>query len=124
MPHKDPEVNRRYKRDWYRRSRYYKGNPHRASPGGAKYTSYLIKKGKMAGYRILVLGDRVRGGWAYEHRFVWEQEVGPIPGGWEVHHSDGVRDHNRRENLECWPSREHKRWHGKARNGLNRAVGR
>jgi hypothetical protein len=40
-------------------------------------------------------GDRV-----YEHRWVWEQEHGPIPDGAIIHHLNDDKTDNRLENLK------------------------
>jgi len=42
-----------------------------------------------------------------QHRVIWEQELGPIPPGWHIHHKDGNRANNAIENLECVPPRTH-----------------
>ncbi len=34
-----------------------------------------------------------------EHRWIWEQEHGPIPEGGLIHHKNGVKDDNRPGNL-------------------------
>ncbi len=50
-----------------------------------------------------------------EHRFVWEQEVGPIPSGMSIHHRNGNSLDNRLENLQMMPLGEHIRSHKKGR---------
>lgn len=47
-----------------------------------------------------------------EHDIVWEEHNGPIPEGYEVHHRDENKRHNKIENLELLTSLEHKRIHG------------
>ncbi len=64
-----------------------------------------------------------------EHRLVWSKANGPIPKGFQIHHKDGVRDHNDLENLELIVARAHNSMHQKGRdlgylhNG-NRLVGK
>lgn len=58
------------------------------------------------------MGIRVRPGigsnaYQLEHRYVWEQEHGPLPQGWVVHHLNGVKLDNRLENLAGMPRHEH-----------------
>lgn len=45
------------------------------------------------------------------HRYVWENEVGIIPNGWDIHHKNGDKADNRLNNLECLPKSEHTRQH-------------
>ena len=52
--------------------------------------------------RIRINGTRV-----YYHRFVYEQEFGPIPTGHVVHHRNDDRFDNRPENLELLTMAEH-----------------
>ena len=47
------------------------------------------------------------------HRYVWEQEVGPIPDGFDVHHIDGDKSNNSIDNLSLMTSRAHRILHGK-----------
>ena len=46
-----------------------------------------------------------------EHRFIWEQNYGPIPKGYEIHHINGDGKDNRIENLMCLTHSEHLRLH-------------
>lgn len=43
------------------------------------------------------------------HRFVWEQEMGPIPDGWQVHHHCHTRTCTRLDHLEAMPAEENAR---------------
>jgi hypothetical protein len=43
------------------------------------------------------------------HRYVWENERGKIPIGFDIHHINGKKDDNRIENLECLSKSEHTR---------------
>jgi hypothetical protein len=43
------------------------------------------------------------------HRYVWENEKGKIPPGWDIHHINENKADNRIENLECLPKSEHTR---------------
>lgn len=47
------------------------------------------------------------GRWALEHRFVLHEAGIEIPDGHHVHHRNGVKDDNRRENLEVIAAAEH-----------------
>ena len=42
-----------------------------------------------------------------EHRFIWEQAYGKLPKGYVIHHFNGVKDDNRRENLVALPRNAH-----------------
>lgn len=46
-----------------------------------------------------------------EHRHVWEQEHGPIPEGYVVHHRNNDGRDNRLENLELMTHQEHSQHH-------------
>lgn len=60
--------------------------------------------------RTLTTGEgyikvRTAAGWVLEHRLIMEIELGrPLLDCETVHHINGVRDDNRRENLELWSS--------------------
>jgi predicted DNA-binding protein YlxM (UPF0122 family) len=56
------------------------------------------------GYYELTTGDRM-----LMHRYVWENEKGKIPPGWDIHHINENKADNRIENLECLPKSEHTR---------------
>jgi hypothetical protein len=49
-------------------------------------------------------------GYVFEHRIVWEQQHGPLPDGWHIHHVNGTKDDNRSENLVGMPARDHMRY--------------
>lgn len=55
------------------------------------------------GYMRIQTGN----GFNYEHRYVWEQNRGPIPNGYVVHHINGDRTDNRIDNLELLKKRRH-----------------
>lgn len=63
------------------------------------HKGYLRTKGNMRGYC---------------HRIIWEQDIGPIPEGYDVHHKDGNKLNNLLENLQCLPKSEHMRIHAEA----------
>lgn len=46
------------------------------------------------------------------HRFVWEENFGPIPEGYEIHHIDNNTRNNDINNLLCVTRSEHTRLHG------------
>jgi len=55
-----------------------------------------------------------------EHRFVWQETEGcALPPDWDVHHLDGVRDHNWRENLLALTKSNHQILENAIRNGGN-----
>lgn len=56
------------------------------------------------GYYSLTTNDRM-----LMHRYVWENEKGKIPPGWDIHHINENRADNGIENLECLPKAEHTR---------------
>jgi hypothetical protein len=47
----------------------------------------------------------------YCHRLIWEEDVGPIPEGFDVHHKDGNKLNNLLNNLECISKSDHMRLH-------------
>ena len=47
----------------------------------------------------------------YCHRLIWEQDIGPIPEGYDIHHKDGNKLNNLLENLECLSKADHMRLH-------------
>jgi uncharacterized CHY-type Zn-finger protein len=49
----------------------------------------------------------------YCHRIIWEQDVGPIPTGYDIHHMDGNKLNNLLENLICITKADHMRLHAK-----------
>ena len=61
-------------------------------------------KEQSSGYVTIFLGD---GSSQLEHRYIWEQTYGPIPKGWVIHHINGVKSDNRRENLIALSRHKH-----------------
>lgn len=61
-------------------------------------TGYFLDNNKKAGERLL-------------HRIIWEENVGPIPSDFDVHHRDGNRINNAIENLELKHHSSHIREH-------------
>lgn len=49
----------------------------------------------------------------YCHRIIWEQEKGPIPDGFDIHHKDGNKLNNLIENLECLSKSDHMSLHSR-----------
>ncbi len=45
------------------------------------------------------------------HRIIWEEDVGPIPEGHDIHHKDGNKFNNLLSNLECLSKADHMRLH-------------
>lgn len=56
------------------------------------------------GYYGLSTGERT-----LMHRYVWENEKGKIPDGWDIHHLNEIKGDCRIENLECLPKADHTR---------------
>jgi len=52
------------------------------------------------GYYALTTDDR-----CLMHRYIWEKEICDIPDGWDVHHINGDKSDNRRDNLVCFQKR-------------------
>lgn len=57
---------------------------------------------------------RINGKQILEHRYIWEQAFGPIPKGYDIHHIDGIKDHNVLENLQLVTRLEHRRLESKS----------
>lgn len=101
-PHKDPEVNREYKRLWYHKNK-------------GRVVSFPRSPRKLLGRTITSHGYVL---WAkrnkryYEHRLVWELYNGPIPSGYVIHHKNSDKTDNKIENLEMLSNSEHTRRHG------------
>lgn len=66
------------------------------------------------GYLMRYMPDHPRAKsepYVMEHILVWEEANGRLlPEGWVVHHINGVKDDNRRENLTGMPKRGHSPW--------------
>lgn len=60
---------------------------------------------------------RIDGKRYLEHRYVWEQNHGPIPEGYEVHHIDKNPYNNDPSNLQLLPTNEHRSLHAKQQIG-------
>lgn len=58
------------------------------------------------GYKYVWIDGR---GYVLEHRYVWEQNFGPIPDGYVIHHKNGIKDDNRIENLQSLKKITHDR---------------
>jgi len=42
-----------------------------------------------------------------EHRYVYQEQIGPIPAGYIIHHLNGLKGDNRIENLKAMPRSTH-----------------
>ena len=75
---------------------------------GCRYTRYpdSAQKSKRNYY-----GCRAAKGSIYLHRAIWEKANGPIPKGWNIHHTDGNPLNNDLANLECLTVTQHRRRH-------------
>lgn len=72
-----------------------------------EYGGYLWRKSGR-GYFVAYLPGHKK---THLHRFVYEREVGPIPPGMIVHHADGDKGNNARDNLVLLTRSDHNRWH-------------
>lgn len=75
-----------------------KRGPRSKHPSGFGYTTEK-------GYHRAKLGGRLR----MVHNWVWEQEHGPIPEGFDIHHVDGDKQNNALDNLMLVDRVTHKR---------------
>ena len=83
---------------------------------GTNFRPYQIYDGKKftlrnTGYYSMTTDNR-----GLMHRYVWENEKGKIPKGWDIHHINEQKHDNRIENLECLPKQEHTRLYSKHNN--------
>ena len=76
--------------------------PKSKAPGGR---GYVTPKG------YIRLWDAEQDRYRMEHDVVWERAYGPVPDGYDVHHKDDVKSHNRLDNLELLSKLAHKRLH-------------
>lgn len=79
----------------------------------ACYNGYTFRRDKKTGYYLSakpICGKRKR-----LHVYVWENEIGEIQKGFQVHHKDRNKDNNEIENLELLSVHEHMSIHGKER---------
>lgn len=56
-----------------------------------------------SGYRLI----NINGKYIREHRYVWENNNGPLPNSWIIHHLNGKKLDNRIENLAAMPRKSH-----------------
>jgi HNH endonuclease len=75
----------------------YRGHRYRLYPNGGKT------------HRRYFSGSEPRSG--FLHRHIWEDEKGPIPPGYEIHHKDENTLNNNISNLECITKKEHRNKH-------------
>ena len=76
-----------------------------------EYRDYQIYNGKkftLRNHGYYALSNRNR---CLLHRYIWMNEVGEIPEGWDVHHSNGNKSDNHLSNLACLPKSEHAKHH-------------
>jgi len=76
---------------------------------GKTFNPYQYYDGKkftirQHGYYELSTGDRM-----LMHRYVWTNEKGEIPSGYDIHHIDSDKSNNSINNLMCLPKSEHTR---------------
>lgn len=58
---------------------------------------------------------KVQGHWCREHIYIIEEDLGyRIPKGYVVHHIDGDKDNNKKENLVMMTVQEHNNAHAKS----------
>lgn len=77
----------------HEKSIYYNGRYYYPRGNGYYYNSHLRK---------------------YLHQMVWITEMGPIPKGYEIHHTDFNRENNDISNLQCITREEHRKLHADA----------
>ena len=63
------------------------------------------------GYRMFSIKKMGTMDRKYEHREIWEQNYGPIPKGYQIHHKDGNKLNNSIGNLEMLPNHLHLKKH-------------
>ena len=72
----------------------------------AIYNGHKFRKDKRSGYWYSgTLGE-------FLHRYVYKQECGRIPKGYEIHHIDKNKDNNNISNLQLLTCKKHKKLHG------------
>lgn len=54
-------------------------------------------------------------GWCYEHELVWRAAGRDVPAGYEIHHRDEDKTHNRLSNLRLKLKADHARDHARGR---------
>ena len=54
-------------------------------------------------YKHIKVDDKIM----LEHRYIWEQAYGPLSKGWIIHHINGIKSDNRRDNLIALPRTKH-----------------
>lgn len=68
---------------------------------------------KFTKQKIGYFSATINGKSMHMHRYVWEYYNGTIPKGYVIHHRDEDKSNNDISNLECLPSAQHSRYHGK-----------
>jgi hypothetical protein len=72
---------------------------------------------RASGYYAMTTDDRM-----LMHRYVWENEKGEIPEGYDIHHLDCDKSNNSIENLECLPKAEHTRLYSPHNNQYTKGI--
>lgn len=74
-------------------------------------TAYINQQG------YYIIGSRVEGNKGKRlHRLIYENEYGPIPKGYDIHHIDGNKLNNDLDNLVALSRKEHTSLHGEGSN--------
>ena len=107
-----------------------KANEHVRKYGQPKLKGLMVgsKNHMWNGGRNIMTNGYVRirhnNDYVLEHRLVWEQNNGPIPNGFQVHHKDHNKENNNISNLECYSNSKHQKLDPQSRNNKGVFISR